>query len=124
MGYRNHVVKVLIVVDSLEVGTPGQLLPTLVKAVSSEVQLEVVSLHPLSEKSSMTVQRLEELGVAPHFLGVRKISELRSVKRVADAIRTSRCGRTMPTRPRGRSKSAGCRAATSCRGRPASARSS
>ena len=44
-------VKVLTVIDSLEVGTPGQLLPTLAKAASSEqVELEVVSLQPLVRK--------------------------------------------------------------------------
>jgi glycosyltransferase involved in cell wall biosynthesis len=85
------VVKVLIVIDSLEVGTPGQLLPTLAKAASSEVQLEVVSLHPASGKSGTTIRRLEELGIKPSFLEVRRISGLRSVQQVADAIRTSRC---------------------------------
>ena len=85
-------VKVLTVIDSLEIGTPGQLLPTLVKAASSEqVELEVVSLHPASGKSGTTIRRLEELGIKPSFLGIRKISDLRSVQRVADAIRASRC---------------------------------
>ena len=91
--------KVLIVIDSLEVGTPGQLLPTLAKAAPSEqVELEVVSLQPPSGKSGTTIRRLEELGVKPSFLGIRRISDLRSVQRVADTIRTSRC-RSRP-RPR------------------------
>jgi glycosyltransferase involved in cell wall biosynthesis len=86
------VVKVLIVVDSLDVGTPGQLLPTLVKAASTEqVEFEVLSLHPASEKSGTTIQRLEELGIKPSFLGVRRILDLRSVQRVANVIRASRC---------------------------------
>ncbi len=85
-------VKVLIVIDSLDVGTPGQLLPTLVKATSSEhVELEVASLQPASGKSATTIRRLEELGIKPTFLGIRKISDLRSVQLVADVIRTSRC---------------------------------
>jgi glycosyltransferase involved in cell wall biosynthesis len=84
--------KVLMVIDSLEVGTPGQLLPTLAKAASLErVELEVLSLHPASGKSDTTTRRLEELGIKPSFLGVQKISDLRSVQRVADAIRASRC---------------------------------
>jgi glycosyltransferase involved in cell wall biosynthesis len=84
--------RVLMVIDSLEVGTPGQLLPTLVKAASLEqVQLEVLSLQPASGKSDTTTRRLEELGIKPSFLGVQKISDLRSVQRVADAIRASRC---------------------------------
>jgi glycosyltransferase involved in cell wall biosynthesis len=86
------VVKVLIVIDSLEVGTPGQLLPTLIKAASSEhVELEVLSLHPASGKSGTTLRRLEELGIKPSFLGARGILDLRSVQLVADVIRTSRC---------------------------------
>jgi glycosyltransferase involved in cell wall biosynthesis len=86
------VVKVLAVIDSLEVGTPGQLLPTLARATATEeVELEVVSLHPPSGKSDTTIRRLEELGIKPSFLGVRRISDLRSVQRVADAIRSSRC---------------------------------
>jgi glycosyltransferase involved in cell wall biosynthesis len=85
-------VKVLFVIDSLEVGTPGQLLPTLAKAASSQrLELEVVSLHPSSGKSASTIRRLEELGIKPSFLGIRSISDLRSLQRVADAIRTSRC---------------------------------
>jgi glycosyltransferase involved in cell wall biosynthesis len=84
------VVKVLFVIDSLEVGTPGQLLPTLAKAVSSEqVELGVVSLHPSSGRAASTIQRLEELGIKPSFLGIRSISDLRSLQRVVDAIRTS-----------------------------------
>jgi glycosyltransferase involved in cell wall biosynthesis len=86
------VVKVLIVIDSLEVGTPGQLLPTLARAAASEqMEIEVVSLHAASGKSGATVGRLEELGIKPSFLGVQRISDLRSVQRVADAIRASRC---------------------------------
>jgi glycosyltransferase involved in cell wall biosynthesis len=86
------VVKVLAVIDSLEVGTPGQLLPTLARAAASEeVELEVVSLHPPLGKSDPTIRRLEELGIKPSFLGIRRISGLRSVQRVADAIRSSRC---------------------------------
>ena len=85
-------VKVLAVIDSLEIGTPGQLLPTLAKATASEeVELEVVSLHPPSGKSDTTIRRLEELGIEPSFLGIRRISDLRSVQLVADAIRTSHC---------------------------------
>jgi glycosyltransferase involved in cell wall biosynthesis len=86
------VVKVLTVIDSLEVGTPGQLLPTLAKAAASEeVELEVVSLHPPSGKSDTTIRRLDELGIKANFLDIRRISDLRSVQRVADAIRRSRC---------------------------------
>jgi glycosyltransferase involved in cell wall biosynthesis len=86
------VVKVLTVIDSLEVGTPGQHLPTLVKAASTEqVELEVLSLHPASGKSGTTIRRLEELGIKVSFLGVRRIWDLRSVQGVADAIRASRC---------------------------------
>jgi glycosyltransferase involved in cell wall biosynthesis len=85
-------VKVLIVIDSLEVGTPGQLLPTLVEAASSQqVALEVLSLHPASGRSATTTRRLEELGIKPSFLGVRRISDLRSVQRVADVVRASGC---------------------------------
>ena len=85
-------VKVLAVIDSLEIGTPGQLLPTLARAAASEeVELEVVSLHPPSGKSDTTIRRLEELGIKPSFLGIRRISDLRSVQLVADAIRTSHC---------------------------------
>jgi glycosyltransferase involved in cell wall biosynthesis len=86
------VVKVLAVIDSLEVGTPGQLLPTLARAAASEeVELEVVSLHPPSGKSGTTIRRLEELGIKPSFLGVRRISDLRSVQRLAEVIRASCC---------------------------------
>jgi glycosyltransferase involved in cell wall biosynthesis len=91
-GYRSDMVKVLIVIDSLEVGTPGQLLPTLVKAASSElVEFEVLSLHPASGKSATTTRRLDELGIKPTFLGGQRISDLRSVQRVANVIRASRC---------------------------------
>jgi glycosyltransferase involved in cell wall biosynthesis len=86
------VVRVLTVIDSLEVGTPGQLLPTLARAaVREEVEVEVVSLQPPSGKSDTTKRRLEELGIKASFLGIRRISDLRSVQRVADAIRMSRC---------------------------------
>jgi glycosyltransferase involved in cell wall biosynthesis len=85
-------VRVLTVIDSLEVGTPGQLLPTLARAaVREEVEVEVVSLQPPSGKSDTTKRRLEELGIKASFLGIRRISDLRSVQRVADAIRMSRC---------------------------------
>jgi glycosyltransferase involved in cell wall biosynthesis len=85
-------VKVLIVIDSLDVGTPGQLLPTLARATCSEpVELEVVSLHPASGKSGTTIRRLKELGIEAKFLDIRRISDPRSVHRVANAIRASRC---------------------------------
>jgi len=81
-----------MVVDSLEVGTPGRLLLSLAKAASAEqVEFDVVSLRPASEKSTATGGRLVGLGIKPSFLDIPKISDLRSVRRVADAIRASRC---------------------------------
>ena len=92
-GYRNRVVKVLVVIDSLEVGTPGQLLPTLARAAASEqVELEVAGLHPASGKSATTIRALGRAGESsPVFSAFGRISDLRSVQLVADAIRTSRC---------------------------------
>jgi glycosyltransferase involved in cell wall biosynthesis len=85
-------VKVLTVIDSLEVGTAGQLLSTLVKAAPAEqLEVEVASLQPASGKSDTIQRRLEELGIKPSFLGIRRLSDLRSARRVADAIRESRC---------------------------------
>jgi glycosyltransferase involved in cell wall biosynthesis len=85
------VVRVLTIIDSLEVNG-GQLLSTLAKVAPSEqLELEVVSLQTPSEKSGMFLRRLTELGVAPSFLDIGKLSDVRSVKRVADAIRRSSC---------------------------------
>ena len=85
-------VKVLMVIDSLEMGLAGQLLPTLVKVAPAEqLEFEVASLEPPSGKSGAIQRRLEELGIKPSFLGIRGLSDLRSVQHVADAIRTSSC---------------------------------
>lgn len=84
--------KVLIVIDSLEVGTAARVLSTFAKAAPSEqLELEVVSLQFASGKSSTIVQHLEELGIESTFIGIRRLSDLRSVNRVAGAIRASRC---------------------------------
>ena len=61
-------VKVLIVIDSLEVGTAAQLLPTLAKAApSEEVELEVASLQPASGKSGTTVRAFGRAGHRAQF---------------------------------------------------------
>jgi glycosyltransferase involved in cell wall biosynthesis len=86
------VVKVLTVIDSLEAGLAGQLLATLVKAASAEqLELEVASLQSASGNPDTIQRRLEEVGIKASFLGIRRISDLRSVQRVADAIRSSQC---------------------------------
>ena len=81
-----------MVIDSLEMGLAGQLLPTLVKVAPAEqLEFKVASLEPPSGKSGAIQRRLEELGIKPSFLGIRGLSDLRSVQHVADAIRTSSC---------------------------------
>jgi hypothetical protein len=83
-------VKVLIVIDSLEVGTAARVVSTLAKAAPSEqLELEVVSLQFASGGSSTIVRRLEELGIESSFISIRRLSDLRSVNRVANAIRAS-----------------------------------
>jgi glycosyltransferase involved in cell wall biosynthesis len=84
-------VKVLTVIDSLDVGT-GQLISTLAKVAPSEqLELEVISLQPESGESDTIVRGLKELGIAPGFLDISRLSDVRSVQRLADAIRTSPC---------------------------------
>ncbi len=84
-------VKVLAVIDSLD-GDTGQAVSTLAKVAPSEqLKLEVISLRAASGKSATVVRGLKELGIAPSFLDIRRLSEVRSVQRVADAIRASCC---------------------------------
>jgi len=85
------VVKVLTIIDSLDGGT-AQLVSTLANVAPSEqLELEVISLQPASGKSDTIVRRLKELGITPGFLDILRLSDVRSVQRVADAIRRSPC---------------------------------
>jgi hypothetical protein len=85
-------VRVLFVVDSLEAGAEAQILPTLAKVAPSEaMELELASLQLAPGKSGTIVRGLEGLGVEPTFIGIRGLSDLRAVQRVAEVIRRSRC---------------------------------
>jgi glycosyltransferase involved in cell wall biosynthesis len=85
-------VKVLTVIDSLEIGTAARLISTLAMAApSEELELEVASLQLPSGNSGTIARRLEELGIEPTFIGIRRFWDPRSVQRVAEAVRASRC---------------------------------
>jgi len=85
-------VKILTVIDTLEVGTAAQAVFTLAKAaLSKQLKLDVACLQLGSQNTGTMVQRLQELGTEPTVIGVQGLRDPRSVRRVADAIRSSSC---------------------------------
>jgi glycosyltransferase involved in cell wall biosynthesis len=85
-------VRVLVVIDSLGVGTTAKILSTLAKVAPAEaIQLQLASLQFAPGTSGTSVRDLDELGIKPNFIGVRGLLDLRAVQRIADVIRRSRC---------------------------------
>ncbi len=84
--------RVLTVIDSLGFGGAERLLPTLGRAAPKVgMELEVASLAPWTPERTTMAPRLEEAGITPRFLGVRRLADRHALAILRDCIRASHC---------------------------------
>ena len=82
--------RVLIVIDSLTLGGAERVLEDFVSAApSAGLTVEVVSLAASSGDRMALRTVLEDVGVAPRFIGMRRLAEPRGVIRLARVVRAS-----------------------------------
>lgn len=84
--------RVLAIIDTLSFGGAEHLLATLAAAApGADLHLEVASMTPADDERRAMHPVLEAAGLAPRYLGVRKLRDPAAIPRVAAAIRASGC---------------------------------
>lgn len=84
--------KVLVVIDSLTLGGAERVLATLAGAAeTASIELDVVSLAPPAGDRAILLPVLEQAGLRPQFLSIGRVSDPRSLPRLARHIARSRC---------------------------------
>lgn len=91
-GHDGVVVKVLVVIDSLNFGGAENVLATLAsEAPRLGLNLDVLSLAPPTGGRAAWLPRLRAAGLEPRFLGVERLAQIGAVPKLARAIRSSGC---------------------------------
>lgn len=84
-------VRVLTLLDAYRLGGAETLIAQLARvAPACDIDLEVLSLHGPSEDRSKLAPLLEEAGVTPHYLGVRRTLDVASFARLVRWIKDAR----------------------------------
>ena len=84
--------KLLIVIDALNVGGAENVLVTLAEqAPRLGLTLDVLSLAPPTAGRSDWLPRLRAVGLEPRFLGIRRVTQPDGVPALARAVRSSGC---------------------------------
>lgn len=82
--------KVLVVIDSLSFGGAENVLVTLAgEAPRLGLELDVVSLAPPTNGRAAWLERLQDAGLRPQFLGIERLTQRDAVPRLAAAVRAS-----------------------------------
>jgi glycosyltransferase involved in cell wall biosynthesis len=84
--------KVLVVIDSLTLGGAERVLATLAGAAApAGIELDIVSLAPPAGDRAVLLPVLEQAGLHPRFLSIGRVSDPRSLPRLARCIARSGC---------------------------------
>ena len=84
--------RVLTVVDALRLGGAETLIAQLARvAPSTDLELSVLSLHGRSDEHARLAPLLEESGVTPHYLDVRRTLDAQGFGRLVRFIKRAQC---------------------------------